>query len=107
MVRRIYTRARKSSAPSTQWHQFVLLSVNKYLQEINSNDTEIRQIFDNGLNALKIDALLYDQGYNNSYYDREWHQALKYHKTHVINFERLYNITNDVELLTIKKVFEE
>jgi hypothetical protein len=88
-------------------HQFVLLSVNKYLQEINSNDPEVRQIFDYGLNALKFDAVLYDNGQNNSYYDREWHPALKYHKTHVINFERLYNVTADEELLRVKKVFEE
>lgn len=91
-------------------HQFVLLSLNEYLQQIdNNNDTSIiiQRLFDNGLNALKFDALLYDHGYNNSYYDREQRPAHIYHKTHIINFQRLYDITGDAELLSIKKAFEE
>jgi hypothetical protein len=91
-------------------HQFVLLSLNEYLQQIdNNNDTSIiiRRLFDNGLNALKFDALMYDNGMNYSYYDRLRNPALKYHTTHIINFQRLYDITGDEEWLRIKKVFEE
>jgi hypothetical protein len=40
--------------------------------------------------------------YNYSDYAREGHPALKYHKTHIINFQELYDITGDVELLRIK-----
>jgi hypothetical protein len=88
-------------------HQFVLLSLDKYLHEIDNNDTTIRQLFDNGLNALKSDALLYDNGYNYSFYDRLGGLAKGYHNTHIINFQRLYDITGDVEWLSIKKLFEE
>lgn len=62
---------------------------------------------DNGLNALKSDALLNDNGYNYSFYDRLGGLAKGYHKTHIINFQKLYDITGDIEWLKIKKVFEE
>jgi hypothetical protein len=96
-------------------HQFVLFSLNKYLQQVNDNTyddssttiTIIRQLFDNGLNALKSNALLYDNGYNYSFYDRLGGLAKGYHRTHIINFQKLYDITGDVEWLKIKKVFEE
>jgi hypothetical protein len=103
-----YARPAQNKHPQVlNGHQFVLLSLNRYLQQINNNDTDIRQIFDNGLNALKSDAQLYDNGYNNSFYDRLGNLAKGYHKTHIINFERLYNVTGDAELLRIKKVFEQ
>ena len=88
-------------------HQLVLLSLNKYLHQIDNNDTDMRQLFDNGLNALKSDALLNDNGYNYSFYDRLGGLAKGYHKTHIINFQKLYDITGDIEWLKIKKVFEE
>jgi hypothetical protein len=88
-------------------HQFVLLSLNEYLHEIDNNDMTIRQLFDNGLNALKSDALLYDNGYNYSFYDRLGGLAKGYHNTHIINFQKLYDITGDIEWLSIKEVFEE
>jgi hypothetical protein len=86
-------------------HQFVLVALSKYLEI--QEDPEIRQLFDNGLRALKVDAFLYDDGVNNSFYDRLGHPALKYHATHIINFQRLHDITGDRDWLVIKQVFEE
>lgn len=84
-------------------HQFALLSLNKYL--IIDNDPEIRQIFDNGANALKFDSMLYDNGTNNSFYDRLRGPAGKYHNTHIINSQLMYDITKDPAFLEIKKAF--
>jgi hypothetical protein len=85
-------------------HQFVLLTLNRYL--VLSHDAAIKQLFDNGLKALKSDALQYDNGFNYSFYDRLWHTAKGYHPTHVVNFQKLYNITHDDIWLAIKKAFE-
>jgi hypothetical protein len=87
-------------------HQFVLIALSKYL-DIAPNNQHIRELFDNGLSALKATALQYDNGINDSYYDRLEHPALKYHKTHITNFQRLYDITEDDDWLEIKKVFED
>jgi hypothetical protein len=87
-------------------HQFVLIALSKYL-DIAPNNQHILDLFDNGLSALKATALQYDYGKNYSYYDRLERPALKYHTTHIINFQRLYDITGDEEWLRIKKVFEE
>lgn len=87
-------------------HQFVLIALSKYL-EIAPNNYQIRELFDNGLNALKATALQYDNGINDSYYDRLGNPALKYHNTHIVNFQRLYDITEDDDWLEIKKVFED
>lgn len=87
-------------------HQFVLIALSKYL-EIAPNNHHVRELFDSGVNALKAAALQYDNGMNYSYYDRLERPALKYHATHIINFQRLYDITGDEEWLRIKKVFEE
>lgn len=82
-------------------HQFVLLALSKYPLE----DAEIKGLLDRGLAALKADALLYDNG-TNSFYDRLGHPALKYHNTHVVNFQRIYDYTKDAEWLEIKTAFE-
>jgi hypothetical protein len=87
-------------------HQFVLIALSKYL-DVAPNNNHIHELFDNGLRALKATVLQYDSGKNYSYYDRLEHPALKYHMTHIINFQRLYDITGDEEWLRIKKVFEE
>jgi hypothetical protein len=86
-------------------HQFVLIALSKYLDI--EDDPDIFLLFRDGLNALKANALQYDYGYNYSYYDRLWHPAKKYHKTHIINFERLYNITGNPDWLLIKQMFEK
>lgn len=85
-------------------HQFVLLSMHNYLKL--DYDPSIKQMFDNGLKAFEEDAHLYDHGINNSWYDRVGHVAGKYHKTHIINSQKLYDITKDEKLLEIKKMFE-
>lgn len=86
-------------------HQSVLLALSKYLDI--DNDPVIRQLFDNGLRALKADASLYDRGTNDSFYDRLGHPANRYHSTHITNFQKLYDITHDEQLLEIKKAFME
>lgn len=86
-------------------HQFVLIALSKYLDI--EDDPAIRKLFVNGLSALKAAALQYDKGINDSYYDRLWNPALKYHKTHIVNFQRLYDITGDDDWLQIKRVFED
>jgi hypothetical protein len=86
-------------------HQFVLIALSKYLQI--KDDKDIKELFKNGLDALEDDALLYDNGFNNSLYDRLNHPALKYHKTHIINFQRLNDITGDDFWLLVKRAFEE
>jgi hypothetical protein len=86
-------------------NQFTLLALSKYL-EID-DDPEIRELFENGLRALKVDAFLYDNGVNDSFYDRKGGPAVQYHETHIINFQRLYDITGDRDWLVIKQVFEE
>ena len=85
-------------------HQFVLLSMNNYLKI--DNDPAIRQMFNNGLKAFEEDAHLYDNGINNSWYDRVGHVAGKYHNTHIVNSQKLYDITKDEKLLEIKKMFQ-
>lgn len=84
-------------------HQFTLLGIHEYLKE--DNDPQIRMLFDKGLKALEHAALTYDNGVNNSYYDRLGHAAGKYHNTHIINFQKLYDITEDQVWLTFKDVF--
>jgi D-glucuronyl C5-epimerase-like protein len=92
---------------SLSGHQFVLIALSKYL-EIDPDNQYIRELRDNGLRALKASALQYDNGKNDSYYDRlKRIPANQYHTTHIINFQRLYDITGDEEWLRIKKVFEE
>jgi hypothetical protein len=86
-------------------HQFVLIALSKYLDI--EGDSTIRDMLEKGLRALKADALKYDNGINDSYYDRLHHPALSYHRTHISNFQALYNITHDEYWLKIKKVFEE
>ena len=85
-------------------HQFVLLSMNNYLKI--DNDPAIRQMFNNGLKAFEDDAHLYENGVNNSWYDRVGHTAGKYHNTHIVNSQKLYDITKDEKLLEIKKMFQ-
>lgn len=84
-------------------HQFVLLSMNNYLKI--DNDPAIRQMFNNGLKAFEEDAHLYDRG-TSSWYDRVGNVAGKYHNTHIVNTQKLYDITKDEKLLEIKKMFE-
>ena len=88
-------------------HQFTLISLGTYLQKVDPNDAEIKAIFDRGLAAMKFDAPMYDYGYNYSLYDRERNMAGKYHPTHIINMQRLYDMTHDAELLKLKKMFEQ
>ncbi len=84
-------------------HQFVLLSIDKYLKV--DNDRGVRKLFDKGLAALKFDATMYDNGNANSFYDRLRNPANNYHQAHVVNFQKLYDITQDEELLKIKGYF--
>jgi hypothetical protein len=86
-------------------HQLTLVTLSKYL-EIDE-DPEIRKLFANGLRALKVDAILYDNGVNDSFYDRNGAAGAQYHSIHIINFQRLYDITGDRDWLVIKQVFEE
>jgi len=84
-------------------HMVALFSLHKYLQY--HEDVGIQELFDNGLKALKEDALLYDNGINDSFHDRLGLPANKFHERNIGNFEKLYDITKDEELLEIKAKF--
>jgi len=97
-------------------HMFTLISLYKYL-EYDNDDEKIKQLFENGLLALKKDAGEYDNGINDSFYDRvgnpanKYHPthiklANKYHPTHIKLFQKLFDITGDDELLKLKNQFE-
>ena len=86
-------------------HQSTLLSLANYLAI--EKDPTVQKLFDNGLNALKADALVYDTGNNTSSFDRLENPAGSSHQTHITNFQRLYDITKDERILEIKKSFEE
>ncbi len=84
-------------------HMLTLLSLNQYLQY--DKDEFVQEMFANGLNALNEDALLYDKGFNETYSDRIGHFEQKFHDRNLVLFDKLYEITGDEKLMTIKGKF--
>ena len=76
---------------------FALLGIHEYYEY--TKDPDAKYLFDQGVLALKRSLPHYDMdGY--SYYDILGHPSGKYHKIHIWQLERMYNITHE-------KIFKE
>jgi hypothetical protein len=71
---------------------FTVLAIYDYYKY--TNDADAKLLFDKGVNSIKKDLSKYNNnGY--SYYDLLGNPAGKYHQTHVILTEKLYDITGE------------
>jgi len=84
--------------------QYTVLYLHDFLQFRNT--TDLQEAFENGLMSLKDKGAIYDNGTNNSYYDRLQSPANKYHDAHVTLWQWLYDRTGDTAFLELKNLFE-
>jgi len=87
-------------------HMLTLISLDQFLMHNKfEKDEHVQELFDNGLNALKEDAMLYDKGFNETFTDRLGHFDQKFHERNLVLFDKLYEITGDEKLTAIKAKF--